>query len=332
MTRAIVTGCAGFIGSHLSSACVAEGWEVLGIDAFTPYYARADKERQPRRPRGAPRFELRRGRPRRPPTSRPLLPRAASSSTSPRSPACARFGDGFARYTPDNMLATQRVFEAARAAGCPRVVWASSSSVYGDAPAYPCVERDADPPRSPYGVTKRACEDLAGVYAGEGLDRRPALLHRLRPAPAARTWRCAGSARRCWAAAFPLFGDGSQSRDFTYVTDAVDATLRAAGRRRRAIYNVGGGHEATLAEVIARSRSSPVARRARPPARAARRRAAHRADTRAPAPTWAGRRGSACRRAAQPARLGRRARGALEQATVPQALRATRAHRLREAA
>ena len=75
------------------------------------------------------------------------------------------FGDGFADYLRDNLLATQRLFEAACAAGCPRVVWASSSSVYGDAAAYPCRGRDADRAASPYGVTKRACEDLAGIYA-----------------------------------------------------------------------------------------------------------------------------------------------------------------------
>src|SRR4029079_12021488 len=80
------------------------------------------------------------------------------------------FGEGFARYTADNMLATQRVFEAAAAAGCRRVVWASSSSVYGDAAAYPCIEAETPTsPRSPYGVTKRACEDLADIYRGQGL-------------------------------------------------------------------------------------------------------------------------------------------------------------------
>ena len=164
------------------------------------------------------------------------------------------FGEGFARYTADNILATQRVFEAAAAAGCPRVVWASSSSVYGDAEAYPCIEGETPTaPRSPYGVTKRACEDLAAVYANAGLSTvglRYFTVYgpRQRPDMAMR--------KLCEAlldgAAFPLFGDGTQSRDFTHVADAVDATFRAGlADDPAAIYNVGGGHEATLAEVIA---------------------------------------------------------------------------------
>ena len=82
----------------------------------------------------------------------------------------ASFGDSFALYASDNIVATQRVFDAAAAAGCERVVWASSSSVYGDAATYPCVEATTPTlPRSPYGVTKRACEDLASVYRQQGL-------------------------------------------------------------------------------------------------------------------------------------------------------------------
>lgn len=163
------------------------------------------------------------------------------------------FGDGFGRYLRDNVLASQRLFEAARGSAC-RVVWASSSSVYGDAETYPCRESETPTrPRSPYGVTKRACEDLARIYGADGL-RCVGLRYftvygpRQRPDMAIRTL--------CEAAvtgkAFPLFGDGSQSRDFTYVSDAVDATYRAGiAAAPEAIYNVGGGDEATLAEVIA---------------------------------------------------------------------------------
>jgi UDP-glucuronate 4-epimerase len=164
------------------------------------------------------------------------------------------FGEGFARYTADNMLATQRVFEAAAAAGCPRVVWASSSSVYGDAAAYPCVEDETPTgPRSPYGVTKRACEDLAAIYRGQGLSTvglRYFTVYgpRQRPDMAMRIL-CESLLD---GTPFPLYGDGQQSRDFTHVADAVDATYRAGlADEPAAIYNVGGGHEATLADVIA---------------------------------------------------------------------------------
>ena len=173
------------------------------------------------------------------------------------------FGRSFQNYADNNLLATQRVFEAAGAAGTARVVWASSSSVYGDAETHPCREAStATLPRSPYGVTKRACEDLARVYrspdlAITGLRYFTVYGPRQRPDMAMR--------RICDALAFggtfQLYGDGSQSRDFTYVADAVDATVRCADADATApIYNIGGGEEATMAHVIATLESLAHAR------------------------------------------------------------------------
>jgi UDP-glucuronate 4-epimerase len=254
MKRAVVTGAAGFIGSHLCERLVAEGFAVTGVDAFTAYYDRADKLANLGALDGAPRFELVEDDL----TTMDLAPvlrdaplvfhLAAQPGVAPS------FGAGFARYTADNMLATQRVLEAAAAASCPRVVWASSSSVYGDAATYPTIEgKTPTSPRSPYGVTKRACEDLAAIYASGGLSTAGLRYFtvygpRQRPDMAMR--------KLCEAlidgASFPMYGDGSQSRDFTHVADAVDATFRAGLADRVApIYNVGGGHEATLAEVVA---------------------------------------------------------------------------------
>jgi nucleoside-diphosphate-sugar epimerase len=254
MRRAVVTGAAGFIGSHLCERLIAEGFSVTGVDAFTAYYDRADKLANLGALEGAPRFTL---------VEDDLVSMdlAAVLADAPvvfhlaaQPGVRLSFGEGFARYTADNILATQRVLEAAAAAGCPRVVWASSSSVYGDAAAYPCVEDETPTaPRSPYGVTKRACEDLARIYRGGGLSTvglRYFTVYgpRQRPDMAMR--------KLCEAlhdgSEFPLYGDGSQSRDFNHVADAVDATFRAAlAEDPAAIYNVGGGHEATLAEIVA---------------------------------------------------------------------------------
>lgn len=251
--RAIVTGAAGFIGSHLCERLVAEGWQVVGIDDFSDYYPRADKEANLSGLREEPRFAL----------------VEADLGADGWQPALGRgdtvfhlaaqagvrgsFGDSFAGYARDNVVATARVFEAAGRAGCRRTVWASSSSVYGDAAAYPCSEDTTMPaPRSPYGVTKRACEDLAGVYRSSGAEITGLRYFtvfgpRQRPDMAIR--------RICEALlageTFTLYGDGFQSRDFTYVTDACDATLRAALVRDPApVYNVGGGEEASLLRVI----------------------------------------------------------------------------------
>lgn len=252
--HAVVTGCAGFIGSHLSERLVAEGWRVLGIDAFTPYYARREKEANLEGLAEESAFELVEADLATADLA-PLLSGAGPVFHLAAQPGVrASFGAGFADYLRDNVLATQRVFEAALEAGCRRVVWASSSSVYGDAATYPCREAETPTrPRSPYGATKRACEDLAAIYRTTGLETVGLRYFtvfgpRQRPDMAMRRLCEALLAGR----SFPLYGDGSQSRDFTHVTDAVDATYRAGlACDPEPLYNVGGGHEATLAEVIA---------------------------------------------------------------------------------
>jgi UDP-glucuronate 4-epimerase len=271
--RAIVTGAAGFIGSHLSERLLADGWRVTGVDCFTDYYSRADKLANLETLSGTPGFDL---------LEEDLLGngwqaavRGAGAIFHLAAQAGVRgsFGASFSEYAEKNLVATQRVFEAAGAAGVPRVVWASSSSVYGDAEAHPCREdMTLTLPRSPYGVTKRACEDLARIYRSRdlaiiGLRYFTVYGPRQRPDMAIR--------RICEAltsgGTFQLYGDGSQSRDFTYVSDAVEATVRAAHADTTApVYNIGGGEEATMSRVIATLESIAGARLAldrRPPQR-----------------------------------------------------------------
>jgi nucleoside-diphosphate-sugar epimerase len=250
--NALVTGCAGFIGSHLAERLIAEGFAVVGIDNFSAYYPRADKEANLDALRNEANFTLLEADLASAPLDAVLADRPAIFHLAAQAGVRSSFGEGFAQYAHDNLIATQRVFEAAQGAGCERVVWASSSSVYGNAADYPCPETAPTAPRSPYGVTKRACEDLADIYRGRGLATvglRYFTVYgpRQRPDMAMR--------RICEALlsgeAFPMFGDGAQSRDFTFVADAVEATYRSAfASDPESIYNVGGGQEASLSRVV----------------------------------------------------------------------------------
>ena len=251
--RAVITGAAGFIGSHLAERLVADGWWVTGVDAFTPFYDPLDKEANIAGLVDEPRFDLVRADVVTAPLTRLLADRPVVVHLAAQPGVRGSFGQEFDQYVHDNILATQRLFDAARETGCSRVVYASSSSVYGDASSFPCYE-DTTPtrPQSPYGVTKRTCEKLADVYRGLGVHAVGMRFFtvygpRQRPDMAIR--------RLCEAAtggpAFHLNGDGTQSRDFTYVSDAVDAVIRAMGAERPGdVLNIGGGHEASMLEVI----------------------------------------------------------------------------------
>lgn len=251
--RVVITGCAGFIGSHLSQRLLADGWRVTGIDALTAYYDPAEKRANLAVLQQNRRFEFVRADLVTAPLTELLAGQPYVVHLAAQPGVRRSFGDGFDQYVHDNVLATQRIFEAAAEVECPRLVYASSSSVYGDATCYPCTETTPTRPRSPYGVTKRTGEKLADIYRGLGLDAvglRYFTVYgpRQRPDMAIR--------RLCEAAAggpeFRLHGDGTQIRDFTYVDDAVEATVLAlTAPRPSPLLNVGGGQEASMREVIA---------------------------------------------------------------------------------
>ena len=242
--RFLVTGAAGFIGSHLAEALQAAGHEVLGLDCFTDYYDPALKEENARG-LDVRRLDL----------AEEKLDFSGFDGVFHLAgqPGVRSFGDVFPLYVRRNVLASQRVFEAAATAGV-RVVFSSSSSVYGDAERYPTPEDTPPQPVSPYGITKLTCEHLARAYARSfGLD---AVVLRYFNAYGPRQ-RPDMAFPRVVAAlveggSFTLYGDGGQSRSFTYVGDIVAATVLAMERAGAgAVYNVGGGQEATMNEALA---------------------------------------------------------------------------------
>jgi nucleoside-diphosphate-sugar epimerase len=245
--RYVVTGAAGFIGSHLAEELLAAGHEVIGVDCFTDYYARSRKERN------AAALDVLEADLAHAPLE-PILDGADGVFHLAGQPGVrASWGESFQLYLDRNVRATQRVFEGAAAAGV-RVVFASSSSVYGNAETYPTPEDVVPQPISPYGITKLACEHLAfAIERARGLDAvvlRYFTVYGPRQRPdMAFTAMLEALARQ---ERFQLFGDGSAARSFTYVGDAVAATIAAMSRGGRGeTYNVGGGDEATMNEAIA---------------------------------------------------------------------------------
>jgi len=250
--RAVVTGAAGFIGSTLCEALVADGWSVTGVDAFIDSGPRAERESHLTGLAGEPRFDLVEADLADDPLADVFAGAAVVAHLAGRPGVRASFGDGFTPCLRDNVLATQRVLDAAVAADAPRVVWASSSSVYGDVGPGAAGEDAPLMPRSPYGVTKRACEDLAALARRRGLDvvglRYFTVYGPRQRSDMAIRRMCEAL---CDGPAFTLMGDGAQVRDMTHVEDVVEATLRAmTAPRTGAVYNIGGGSPVTLRDVI----------------------------------------------------------------------------------
>jgi nucleoside-diphosphate-sugar epimerase len=248
--RVVVTGAAGFVGSHLSEALLAAGHEVVGIDCFTDYYGRDDKEGNLVEAHAHERFafveaDLRTE------ALEPLLDGADVVVNEAATPGLVLSWDDFERYQSTNLSAVKRLIDASVATGVAHFVQASTSSVYGvDATGS---EDSTTLPVSPYGVTKLAAEHLLRAYrASYGL---PLTILRYfsiygprqRPDMAYRIF-CEQLLR---GEPITVFGDGAQSRSNTYVADCVAATVAALERPAEgAILNIGGGREITLMEAI----------------------------------------------------------------------------------
>jgi UDP-glucuronate 4-epimerase len=252
--RYLVTGCAGFIGSTLAETLLDAGADVVGVDAFTDYYPRDRKEAQVAAAREHAAFEFAERDLGAGPLPEPLLEGVDGIFHLAARPGVrASWGAGFPGYLNDNLAATHAIVEAAAARDLP-VVFASSSSIYGDALSYPTSEDTGPAPISPYGVTKLACEHLIDVYIRDFGLRCTALRYFTVYGPRQRPDMAFQRIVEALAAGseFEVYGDGSQSRDFTFVADAVAATIAAMDRGPDArTYNVGGGSEATIRDVVA---------------------------------------------------------------------------------
>jgi UDP-glucuronate 4-epimerase len=254
MASAVITGCAGFIGSHLARACLAAGDKVLGVDLLTDYYDVAQKRSNLSDLLEHPRFEfvqtdLADG------CERVVAGADVVYHLAGQPGVRASWRQQFDEYTRRNITATQRVLEAATSQGTGRVVYASSSSVYGRSQTFPFDERHAVVPHSPYGVTKLAAEHLCSLYAANFGLSTVSLRYFTVYGPAQRPDM---ATHRLFEAAlggtpFPLYGDGQQARDFTYVGDVVAANLAAAGAdvAAGAVFNVAGGSSCTMRDLIA---------------------------------------------------------------------------------
>jgi nucleoside-diphosphate-sugar epimerase len=252
--KVVVTGAAGFIGSHLTETLLAGGNDVVGIDCFTDYYQRDRKERNLEPSRDHARFsfeeldlvddDL-----------QPALDGASVVYHLAGQPGVRpSWGSQFDQYVRDNIIATQRLLECLKGSSIKRLVFAGSSSVYGDAEMFPTKESALPRPVSPYGVTKLAAEHLTHLYT-RNFDV---------PAVAVRYFTVYGPRQRPDMAfarfmqalsdgqEIEVYGDGEQTREFTYVSDAVEGTIKAAGADVIGqVFNLGGGSRVTVNQVLA---------------------------------------------------------------------------------
>jgi nucleoside-diphosphate-sugar epimerase len=250
----LITGAAGFIGSHLAERCLSLGWHVTALDSFADYYPESLKRRNLAAIAADSKCQF---------VEADLLDRDLDLTGIlaevtivfhlAAQPGVRASWEDFAMYTAFNVNATQRLLHAARTAPLERFVLASSSSVYGDAETLPTPESLAPRPVSPYGVTKMAAEHLGQTYWRNFGVPTVCLRYFTVYGPRQRPDMAFNRLIACALAAkpFDVFGDGNQTRDFTFVADAVSGTIEAGlSGVPGSAYNIGGGSRRTLNSVL----------------------------------------------------------------------------------
>ncbi|MDZ4785642.1 MAG: NAD-dependent epimerase/dehydratase family protein [bacterium] len=250
----LVTGAAGFVGSTLTDRLLKLGHKVRGVDCFLDYYSRQIKEENIKSALDSKNFEF---------IEKNLINDDIKTllagidvvfHQAGQAGVRASWGEYFRTYIDHNILVTQKLLESIKAVNSKiKLVFASSSSVYGDAESFPTTEFALPSPVSPYGVTKLAAENLVSLYASQFNLSTVSLRYftvfgpRQRPDMA--------FTRFCKKALvgeeISIFGDGEQTRDFTFVDDIVEANILASQKGDKgAVYNIGGGTNASVNQVL----------------------------------------------------------------------------------
>ncbi|HXE80643.1 MAG TPA: NAD-dependent epimerase/dehydratase family protein [Vicinamibacterales bacterium] len=251
--NAVVTGAAGFIGSTLAGRLLDRGATVIGIDCFTDYYPRPLKERNLESLLGRRGFRFVEARLQDADLDALLDGVTHVFHLAAQAGVRRSWGREFEIYTTHNIGATQRLLEACVGRPISRFVYASSSSVYGDSTPVPMREDMRVQPLSPYGVTKLAAEHLCQLYAVNHGVPTTSLRYFTVYGPRQRPDMAFNKFIRAAIDGAPIhvFGDGGQTRDFTYVDDAVGATIAASERGEiGGVYNIGGGSRVSVIEVL----------------------------------------------------------------------------------
>lgn len=252
--KCVVTGAAGFIGSHLSERLLKEGHRVVGVDAFTDAYDLTLKRASVQGLLKEEAFQLIEGDLTEIDLQTILDGVDLVFHQAAQPGVRSSWGGEFHHYAQRNVLATQRLLEACKGGALRRFVYASSSSVYGDSLAHPTPEEALPRPLSPYGVTKLAAEHLCILYwknyGVPSVSLRYFTVYGPRQRPDMAFHRFL---KALWMGEpLVLYGDGKQSRDFTYVSDVVEANLKATELGRLGeVYNIGGGARSSLLEALA---------------------------------------------------------------------------------
>lgn len=251
--KALVTGTAGFIGSHLSTALLARGASVVGLDCFTDYYARETKEANLAPLTRSAGFQFIEGALQTADLASALDGVTHVFHLAAQAGVRKSWGKDFQTYTTNNVDATQRLLEHLVGRPIEKLVYASSSSVYGDLVQIPMTEDALPQPVSPYGVTKLAAEQLCYLYFANYQVPTVALRYFTVYGPRQRPDMGFHRFIRAILTNQPitLYGDGEQTRDFTFIADIVAATMAAGDRGHPgAVYNIGGGSRVSINQVF----------------------------------------------------------------------------------